>query len=163
MKDVFTEAVVRRKPMPGGSVLETACKVIAIALGLLGLCIRYVLLIPAAIFGVVWYFVHQNADVEFEYAHTNGEFDIDKIIANSSRKHALSVDLSHVEIVAPVDSPELERYVGLKIADYSAKDPENPPYGMVCVVKGNRKLLLLQLDEKMLTSLKKWMPDKVIQ
>lgn len=162
MKDVFTESVVKRKPMAGGSALETGCKVLTIALGLLGLCLRYALLIPAAVFGVAWYFIHQNADVDYEYAHTNGDLDIDKVIANSSRKRVVSVDLSRVEIVAPVDSPELERYVGLKIADYSAKDPENPPYGMVCVVKGNRKLLLLQLDEKMLASLKKWMPDKVI-
>lgn len=163
MADIFTECIVRRKPLPGGNILETVCKVMTIGLGFLGVAILYSLLIPAAVFGIAWYFVHQNADVEFEYAHTNGDLDIDKVIANSSRKRVASVDLSRVEIVASVDSPELERYEGLRIADYSAKDPENPPYGMVCTVKGNRKLLLLQLDEKMLASLSKWMPSKVIK
>lgn len=163
MLDIFTESIVRRKPMPGGKILEGTCKWICLAsIGLLlGLSIIFV--IPAVVFGIVWFLVHQNADVEYEYAHTNGEFDIDKVIANASRKKVVSVDLSRVDIVAPLDSPELERFMGLKKANYSARDPENPPYGMVCVVKGERKLLLLQLDEKMLESLRKWMPSKVVK
>ena len=163
MVDIFTESVVKRKPMPGGSTLESVCKWLCLGSVGLFLGMSVIFAVPAVVFGVAWFFVRQNADVEFEYAHTNGEFDIDKGIANSSRKRAVSVDLSRVEIVAPADSPELERYESLKRADYSAKDPENPPYGMVCVVKGERKLLLLQLDEKMLASLRKWMPSKVVK
>lgn len=163
MTDIFTESIVRRKPMPGGSTLETVFKVLAIGCAILGLGVHFILLVPAAVFSVLWYLVRQNADVEFEYAHTNGDFDIDKVIANSSRKRVLSVDLSRVDVVAPMDSPELERYQGLKMADYSAKDPENPPYGMVCTLKDGKKLLVLQLDEKMLAGLKKWMPSKVIK
>ena len=163
MVDIFTESIVRRKPLPGGSKLKTACK--WCCLGSVGLLLgmSVIFVIPAVVFGIAWYFLHQNADIEFEYAHTNGEFDIDKVIANSSRKKVLSVDLSRVDIIAPIDSPELERFDGLKRMDYSARDPENPPYGMVCMVKGERKMLLLQLDEKMLAGLKKWLPGKVMQ
>lgn len=163
MVDIFTESVVRRKPLPGGSALAGACKWLAIGNVGLALGMSVVCLVPAALLGIAWYFVRQNADVEFEYIHTNGDFDIDKVIANSSRKRVASVDLGRVDIIAPMGSPELERFEGLKRADYSAKDSENPPYGMVCMLKGERKLLLLQLDEKMLASLKKWMPSKVIQ
>lgn len=163
MVDIFTESIVRRKPMPGGNALQSVCKVMTIGCAILGLGMHFILLIPAAVFGIGWYFVRQNADVEFEYTHTNGDFDIDKVIANSSRKRVLSVDLSRVDIIAPLDSPELERYEDLKRVDYSAKDPENPPYGMVCTLKDGKKLLLLQLDEKMLTGLKKWMPSKVMK
>ena len=163
MVDIFTESVVRRKPMPGGNALAGVCKWLALGNVGLTLGMSAVFLVPAAVLGIAWYFLHQNADVEFEYIHTNGDFDIDKVISNSSRKRVVSVDLGRVDIIAPVGSPELERFEGLKKADYSAKDSENPPYGMVCMVKGNRKLLLLQLDDKMLASLKKWMPNKVIQ
>lgn len=163
MVDIFTESIVKRKSMTGGSKLESLCK--WLCLGSVGLLLGMstIFIVPAAVFGVAWFFAHQNADVEFEYAHTNGDFDIDKVIANSSRKRVVSVELGRVDIVAPVNSPELERFANLKKADYSAKDPENPPYGMVCMVKGERKLLLLQLDEKMLESLRKWMPSKVIK
>lgn len=163
MLDIFTESIVKRKSMVDGGKLESVCK--WLCLGSVGLLLGMstIFVVPAVVFGVAWLIVHQNADVEFEYAHTNGEFDIDKVIANSSRKKVVSVDLSRVDIIAPVDSPELERFMGLKKADYSAKDPENPPYGMVCMVKGERKLLLLQLDEKMLESLRKWMPSKVVK
>lgn len=163
MVDIFTESVVRRRPMPGGNALASACKWLAIGNVGLALGMSVVFLVPAALLGIAWYFVRQNADVEFEYIHTNGDFDIDKVISNSSRKRVVSVDLGRVDIIAPVGGPELERYEGLKRADYSAKDPENLPYGMVCMLKGERKLLLLQLDEKMLASLKKWLPGKVIQ
>ena len=163
MVDIFTESIVRRKPLPGGSMLKTACKWFCLgSVGLL-LGLSTIFVIPAAVFGIGWYLCHQNTDVEFEYAHTNGEFDIDKVIANSSRKKVLSVDLSRVDIIAPIDSPELERFDSLKRKDYSARDPENPPYGMVCMVKGERRMLLLQLDEKMLAGLKKWLPGKVMQ
>lgn len=163
MLDIFTESIVKRKSMVDGGKLESVCK--WLCLGSVGLLLGMstIFVVPAVVFGVAWLIVHQNADVEFEYAHTNGDFDIDKVIANSSRKKVVSVDLSRVDIIAPVDSPELERFMGLKKADYSAKDPENPPYGMVCMVKGERKLLLLQLDEKMLESLRKWMPSKVVK
>ena len=163
MLDIFTESIVKRKSMVDGGKLESVCK--WLCLGSVGLLLGMstIFVVPAVVFGVAWLIVHQNADVEFEYAHTNGDFDIDKVIANSSRKKVVSVDLSRVDIIAPVDSPELERFMGLKKADYSAKDPENPPYGMVCLVKGERKLLLLQLDEKMLESLRKWMPSKVVK
>lgn len=163
MVDIYTESIVKRRPMPGGSTLETVCKVLTIANAFLGISASLIFLVPAAVFAAAWYFVHQNAEVEFEYVHTNGDFDIDKVIANSSRKHVVTVDLSRVDLIAPVDSPELERFHHLKVADYSAKDPENPPYGMVCTLKDGKKLLLLQLDEKMLTGLKKWMPSKVIE
>lgn len=163
MLDIFTESIVKRKSMVDGGKLESVCK--WLCLGSVGLLLGMstIFVVPAVVFGVAWFVVHQNGDVEFEYAHTNGDFDIDKVIANSSRKKVVSVDLSRVDIIAPVDSPELERFMGLKKADYSAKDPENPPYGMVCLVKGERKLLLLQLDEKMLESLRKWMPSKVVK
>lgn len=163
MVDIFTESVVSRKPMPGGSALAGVCKWLALCSVGLTLAMSVIFLVPAAVLGIAWYFIHQNADVEFEYIHTNGDFDIDKVISNASRKRVASVDLGRMDIVAPVGSPELARFEGLKRVDYSAKDPENPPYGMVCLVKGERKLLLLQLDEKMLASLKKWLPGKVIE
>ena len=78
-------------------------------------------------------------------------------------------ELNDTDFLA-LDSYELsitETDPGKKVECYHlnlfAKDPENPPYGMVCVVKGERKLLLLQLDEKMLASLRKWMPSKVVK
>lgn len=163
MKDVFTESVVKRKPMPGGNVLQAILATIAIFSAMLGFSIHIAMLAVGAIFGVMWYLVRQNADVEFEYIHTNGELDIDKIIANSSRKRMVTVDLSRVDIVAPLDSPEIDRYYSLKTKDFSSKEPDQMPYVMVCTLKDGKKKLLLQLDDNMLESLRKWMPSKVVR
>lgn len=40
------------------------------------------------------FFLARNFDVEYEYSVTNGEFDIDKIIAKQKRKPFLSVNVS---------------------------------------------------------------------
>lgn len=161
MADIYTETIVKRKSMPGGAALQGVLAVAAVLAAMIGIYIEVSLLIVAAVAGVGWYLVRQNADVELEYIHTNGDFDIDKVISNASRKRVLTVNLDHVEVVAPLESAQLQRYSGSKARDFSAKNPQQPPYVMVYAQGGAKELLLLQLDEKMLKSLKKWMPGKV--
>ncbi|MBQ7330820.1 MAG: hypothetical protein IJW94_03395 [Oscillospiraceae bacterium] len=161
MADIYTETIVKRKPMPGGAALQGVLAVAAILAAMIGLYINVGLLVVAAAAGVGWYLVRQNAYVEFEYIHTNGDLDIDKVISNASRKRVMTVNLDHVEVVAPLESQELRRYNGSKARDFSAKNPQEPPYVMVYNQGGVKALLLLQLDDKMVKSLKKWMPGKV--
>ncbi len=161
MADIFTESIVARRPLPGGSALQTVSAVTAVVFLLAGLSLHPLLLVLAAAAGIGWYWLRQNTDVELEYTHTNGELDIDKVMNNSRRKHLLTVELGRVDIIAPVDSPSLTRFRDIKILDYSARDPDRPPYAMVCQGRDGKQLLLLQLDEKMLAGLKRWLPGKV--
>lgn len=49
-----------------------------------------IVICAALIAGGFWF--SKNTDVEYEYSITNGELDIDKIIAKRKRKHLLSVN-----------------------------------------------------------------------
>lgn len=160
MADLYVESIVRRKPVPGGKIFRTAFAVIGIVFVLLGLSWSLVFLIPAVIFGLGYLWAYMNLDVEFEYLYMEDSFDIDKVIANSTRKKAVSIDMNRVIVVAPKGSAVLDRYKQLKTVDYSARDAQDPPYVMVCSVNGTKKNYLLQLDAKMLAALKRRLRGK---
>ena len=88
--------------------------------------------------------------------------DIDIVMGGFSRRTMMSFSLSQVLIVAPWGAEELQPFDGLKPVDYSLRDPQNRPYVIICVVKEQRKKLYLQLNDKMLETLKQIIPQKVI-
>lgn len=51
------------------------------------------------VFGILWgaYKLINRSSVEYEYIFTNGDLDIDKIIAKSTRKRIVSVNCTKVE------------------------------------------------------------------
>lgn len=161
MNEIYTETIVKRERVGALSTLQSFLSGAAIFCAFMGLTFAWIFLVGAALAGIGWFLLRQNTDVEFEYIQTATDLDIDKVIANSSRKHVLTVELKQVMVVAPLGSPELERFQGLKTRDFSAQKPTEPPYVMVCVTGGNKQRLLLQLNEKAFTSLKKAIPTKV--
>lgn len=48
---------------------------------------------------------------EYEYAFTNGELDVAKVLNNSRRKYLTALPLKNVEAVGAVSSPSFQRYV----------------------------------------------------
>jgi len=119
-------------------------------------------LIPAAILWIIYFFAKRILEVDYEYIQTNDILDIDMVMGSSRRANVLTFPLSQVLIVAPWDSEELEEFDYIKPSDYSARDLRDRPYVMICVVKEQKRKLYLQLDEKMLHTLKQVIPQKVI-
>lgn len=161
MNEIYTETIVKRERVGALSTLQSFLSGAAIFCAFMGLTFALIFLVGAAIAGIGWFLLRQNTDVEFEYIQTASDLDIDKVIANSSRKHVLTVELKQVMVVAPVGSPQLEPFQGLKTRDFSAQNPNEPAYVMVCAVGGTKQRLLLQLNEKAFDSLKKAIPTKV--
>ncbi|MDD6479369.1 MAG: DUF6106 family protein [Oscillospiraceae bacterium] len=117
-------------------------------------------LLPFIIAGLLFgaYKLSKQFSVEYEYIFTNGTFDVDKIIAQNSRKRMLSFEIPTVDV--------LEKY-----------NPQNPPRGefskkvIACnmddndiyyiivsdAVKGKR-LLVFTPDERMKQGIKKFLP-----
>lgn len=127
----------------------------------LGIGMSFYLLIPAAILWIVYFLAKRFLDFDYEYTHVNDEFDIDMVMGGISRKTLMSFPLSKVIIIAPWGDPQLDEYSHIKPVDYSARNPENRPYVMICVYKEERKKLYLQLNDKMLHTLKLRIPSKI--
>ena len=102
--DTFFEQIVKKKK--GAKEWAIIVAVIVAAAALLGLVLMFMvnLIIIAAvgvIYGAWWLATTQN--VEYEYCVTNGDIDVDKIIARRKRERLVSVAGRKVRVLAPFD------------------------------------------------------------
>lgn len=110
--DSFKEQIVRKHTSQKDSVtkLFTMIASVALAFGIVFLVIAFLpkytilglFLGIMAIYGGV-YFV-QNLNVEYEYIFTNGDLDIDKIIAQRNRKRLATIKVNNATAVGQVGS-----------------------------------------------------------
>lgn len=168
--DNFSEQLVTRKETKSDKVsrigtlitgsLFTLCLVL---LGLLQLSqpvITLMFLLLAAAGGYMTYLLVQGRYVEYEYTFTNGELDIDKIIAQKKRKELLTVEVRNFSDFGKYsfDMEETEDMTVVYATDniisneYYA-DFEHKEYG--------RTRLIFVPDEKMLDNIKKFLPAKL--
>ena len=83
--------------------------------------ILYCVIFGAIVVGL--FYVRVNCRVEFEYAFTNGELDVDKIVNGTKRSHLHSIDIRKIEKLAPVED---ESY-----AIYDADDKMKRTYAVI--------------------------------
>lgn len=161
MRCTYTESVIHREPDPRTNTKKTCALVLAVVFLALSVLADSIFLLGVLICGIAFWNAYQNAEVDYEYVHTNDIFDIDKVIRNSSRRQILSIKLDQVSAVAPANSAAAQRWANLKEEDFSDGISENSQYIMICSVNGKQRKLLLQLEPEMLHSLKQWIPEKM--
>ncbi len=160
--DVYSEVIVSRRLARDPQGVQKKLQIAAFVLLFLGIMISFWLLIPDAILWIVYFISKRVLEVDYEYVHINDEMDIDMVMGGLSRKKLMSFPLSQVELVAYWDAPELEEYDYIKPMDYSARNWRERPYVMICVVKGKKQKLYLQLNDEMLRTLKMKISSKMI-
>ena len=113
---------------------------------------------------VVWWgllILIKKYNIEFEYAITGSEIDIDKIINKKKRKRIVSTSIRSFEIVAPLNSSKYnENYKSLIHTDCSSLSVNANTYFAAYFVDGQKKCLLFDPTEKMLNMIKRYCPDK---
>lgn len=102
--DNFSEQLVKKQPtgnerlknlitVAGGSLL-TLILIVAALLMLGHGIITFILLLVSVLSAFGTFRAFRNTKVEYEYTYTNGDLDIDKIIAQSKRVELLTVQVS---------------------------------------------------------------------
>lgn len=145
------------------TVLGIAGTLIFVALGILTignplLSLLAFLLAVAAGYGT--FTVVQSSYVEYEYAFTNGELDIDKIIAKKKRKSLISIEVNKFKAFGryseDIDEPDNMTVVissdNIASHEYYA-DFQHEDYGLT--------RLVFAPDERMLDNIKKFLPANV--
>lgn len=160
--DVYSEVIVSRRLVGDPQRVQNKLKVAAFVFLFLGIVVSFWLLIPDIILWMLYYISRRVLEVDYEYVHINDEMDIDMVMGGLSRRKLMSFPLSQVELVAYWDAPELEDYDYIKPTDYSARNWRERPYVMICLVKGKKQRLYLQLNDEMLHTLKMRIPSKMI-
>lgn len=161
MRDICTESIIPVKP----TGVDRLVKYLLIVLLVAAFALVVITGLPGMIaMGVLAFLLYRHlskTNAEYEYVHTNDVFDVDLVTMNSRRKQLCSVDLSSVTLVARADSEAVADQGKLKRINYAGDATPNTLYAMVYGENGTQKILLLQLDERMRSSLKQWLPGKV--
>ena len=167
MSDTFIEKIVQRRKT-GQDYLKIAGLLVA-SLILLILLMRFggyvSFLVPVLLVGVfygLWYLL-TGMNKEYEYIVTNGDLDIDVIIARRRRKRIYTGRVKDFEIMAKVNSDEFrdaqKRKHLLLDCSSSIRSPDN--WFFVAEYKGQRTLVVFAPDERMLKSMKRFNPSKI--
>jgi hypothetical protein len=111
------------------SALYEVYTVLMVLMGIILIFTLTSMLYPAAIaaaaLAVLFFFLKQKTYIEYEYIFTNGDVDIDRIIAAKRRKKVTRFDIRDVQIMAPLGSPFLDGSPkGKKVIAYTRNTKE---------------------------------------
>ncbi len=163
--DVFIEKVISRKKTRFDYILMGALISIWLYIAIFTFSLRifvdlFFIVDVLLLVGLV--FVIRGRNVEFEYAITNGDLDIDKIIAKRKRKRLFSANCRDFDIVARVthESFNEAKKIQKKIIAISSKDSPDI-YFLTVNYKEEKTLVIFEPDERMMKAFKIYIPKKV--
>lgn len=168
--DNFAEQLVRREPTGSDKAKTTGILIggVAVTVGLAVVSFLsigsglfpFIGFILAAAAGYGTFFLLQSFQVEYEYTFTNGELDVDKIIAQKRRKSLLSVDIRKFTDFGKYDDSieESDDMTVIIASDNIASgewfaDFQHDVYGSA--------RLVFSPDERMLENVKRSLPGKL--
>ena len=167
MKSYYTEHLVRQNPTGKTKGTKAAIIAGAIILNLLlilfgGVLGGFALFVMVGVIALaIW--LLKKFDLDFEYTFFDeGDLYIDKIMSQSSRKRVLVTSVKEMELVAPVNSYEVQNFQNLKTLDYSSNEPNAVVYVLVTKNKEERVKVLFEPNQKILDGMKYMAPRKVI-
>ncbi len=164
--DVFVEQLVKHKPR----FKNIAIKVLAILFGLV-ITLTAWLISPTysyIIFTAAWilaYIIFRTQDYEFEYSYTNGDLDVDRIVAQRKRKRILATNVRSIDLMAPCDEAHAhlaDNYVLARTVDYtSSKHAPGRWYFVFTGNSGVKVKVFFEPSAKLLDAMKRELKDKV--
>lgn len=135
--------------LPGFRVAEGILGMIGQVFSMLGL-----LLAVGAVYGA--YYLISGMNIEYEYILTNGEIDVDKIIARRKRKRLVTVDTrTFTEFGLYKSVPSVDSNVTVIMACSSVEAP-NTYYGICDHSKFGKCMLVFNPNEKILNHAKQY-------
>ncbi len=164
--DTFIEKIVVRKKTYKDHMISAAMIfagiILFFGLQMIQILAQFFLLIAAAIVYFLYQFI-TSRNVEFEYIVTNGELDIDMIIAQRKRKRIFSSSCKEFEILAKLKGGLQDRRVeGVKKKIFAISSIESEDvYFALLNYKGEQTAVFFEPNEKMLKSFKLFIPRKI--
>ena len=165
--DFYTEDIVSRKKIGKDYFYITGVVFLALVVFYLGLCFaQYIgslfLLFTVGV-GYGAYFLIRRTNIEFEYILTNGELDIDRIVAKRKRKRIITVDAKQFDFFAPLSNADAKNVSSSSIQQTIHAEGEigsDKVYVAVLTHKGIKTCLYVQPTEKILAGLEKFIPRR---
>lgn len=107
------------------------------------------------------YTLMKNMNVEYEYILTNGDMDIDKIMAKNTRKRVVSVKCPEFEAFGKYDkNVENNKNFQTKFTVCDSLESDNLYYFISRSAKYGRVFVIFNADDKVLTAMKPFLPKE---
>lgn len=164
MSELYTEVMVEKRFTGKDMAIKVVLLFLTVFAAVCGLVLMPLALIVAVILGVIDYIFIPRLSVEYEYLYVNGELDIDKIFSKSKRKKAGRYDLAKMEIMAPVNSHQLDSYrnnTNIKTVDFSSGNPDAKVYAVIIPTEKELQRVLFEPNEVIIKDVRSKMPRKV--
>lgn len=167
--DFFTESIVTRKKTRKdnfyiGCIVALALLVLYIGLYFVRELGSFFLLFVVAVGYGAYYWI-RRFNIEFEYSFTNGELDIDRIIARRGRRRLITVNTKQFDFFAPLSDPQAKNVSDMSIQQtiHAEGNRESERvYVAVLMHKGIKTCLYIEPSEKVVEGIERFIPRKTI-
>ncbi|HHX72350.1 MAG TPA: hypothetical protein GX701_05415 [Clostridiales bacterium] len=165
METGYIEYMVRRLPQPMDALKKLGIALVGIAImaaGIIWAGILSILIIGGVLVGVFW--LYKQFEIEYEYIYTDGQLDVDKIIARERRKSVLTIDVTEFEVFAPV-KPEyfgaFEKQEFQRRIDASTSPLSKERWFAVYQGEGGKTLLIFEPNQTIIQAIRRQIPSRV--
>lgn len=164
--DTFVEELVVRRPTVFSTLIRVALVIVGVLFVMFGfLVIPYVFPLCLAIVCVLIWFLFRAQYVEYEYAFTNGDLDIDRIAGKRHRKQLLSIHESKIRVMAPYEAEYEGEVRGYQVSRKLDVSESARAAGRWFVIyepyENDYGFLVFQPSERMRTAMKKYLKDRM--
>ena len=163
--DMFMEKIIKRRKSTMDMLLIAAIIIAAIVASLLLFA-----LVPGfsaiLVAGVIYlaYFLITKRNIEYEYAVTNGDLDIDAIVNQRKRKRVFSANCKDFELVVKVKSDKYSREIKecKNVKDF-ASHAEHADVWFIYMSQGAPTVILFEPTSQMIDHFYTFSPRKVFR
>lgn len=167
--DIFLEKIVKRKKTISDGIVTVSIILSALIVILFLTTLQFLqAFAPLLVVGIGYlaYMFIRNRNIEYEYIVTNGDLDIDMIIAQRKRKRVFSGNCKDFELVAKMTSGQYNNsYDNIKkrINAVTTMDSQDVYFLVTTKDGGEKVLVFFEPHSKMVESFKKYIPRKVFE
>ncbi len=162
--DFFNEYIVKKKKSANDMLMTTGYILAGVILSIASFFFIefigsfFLLIIFGAWYGV--YYMLGTLNVEFEYIVTNGDLDVDKIMARRKRKRLLSVSSKDFEFFAPVHQDYKREYENSSLTriDAAISPDSKGLYFAIFNLNSKRTVLFFNPTERMIDDFSRHVP-----
>ncbi len=145
MNEMYEEVLISAGKNTKNFALMLVCYGVGVVCLAGGLGMNVLLLLLAIAGGIGGYIFMGKIHMEYEYAYTSGQIDIDVIYNKTKRKRLAEYDSEQLLCLAPKGSTALDNYPkDMPVEDYTSKDETKPYY--VAIYKGDKGQVALHLE-----------------
>ncbi len=164
---IFENTILVNKKVSAGNLVGRILCLILIAFCLLVsfTILPGILLAPAVLIGVIYYFLFIESQTEYEYTYIEGRLSFAKIKAKRRRKELARVEMEEMLLIAPSGAGELRAYHGDRTVsrkDFSSRNASAKTYEVVYKLGEGIALIVFEPDRNMLELMRSRNGHKVV-